>query len=131
MPELAANTSLIARWRSWHALVLLVAAYAAFNVFLNPMAAGRDGDEFPALLWIGVIFVQPVLFAAWTSIGPAPATKRIPLTIAVFVLVLFVGCIPTSDRFSLDREAFTLVVMPFFLFLTALVLMSVVRIVTR
>src|SRR5687767_11411289 len=99
MPELAANTSLFARWRPWHAFVLLVASYAAFNIILNPTDAG-PADEFPALLWIGVIFVQPVLFAIWAAIGSPPATKRVPLTVVVFLSLLLVGSIRAMDHFS-------------------------------
>src|SRR5688572_14908223 len=92
MPELAANTSLFARWRPWHALVLLVAAYAAFNVVLNPMEG--NGNAIPTMLCVGVFFIQPVLFAMWTAIGPPPAMKRIPFSLAGFVLVVFAACVP-------------------------------------
>ncbi len=67
MPELAANTSQIARWRPWHALAFLVAAHALYNLVLNPMSP--RGDDISSLLCMGAFFIQPVLFAMWTAIG--------------------------------------------------------------
>jgi hypothetical protein len=134
MPEIAPNTSQIARWRPWHALALLVAAYAVFNVFLNPMRG--DGDEFPTMLWMGAFFMQPVVFAMWTAIGPPPATKRIPFALAGFVFVVFAACVPQflapPDIFNYPNDIGPeSLIMPGALFAAALVVALAVRILTR
>jgi hypothetical protein len=130
----AADTSQFARRRPWHAFTLLVFAYAAFNVLLNPMGASTRGDEFPTLILIGVMLVQPAIFAIWIALGPPPAAMRIPLTVAGLMFVLFAGCI---TQFSLvgdnrfNRISPTSLVMPLSQFVAWIVLMLLVRKVTR
>jgi hypothetical protein len=58
-----------------------------FNtLFLPP-----SGQERPEVLFfakIGTFISQPVLFAAWASLGPPPAVMRVPLSMAAFATVL-------------------------------------------
>jgi hypothetical protein len=134
MPEFAANTSFDGRWRPWYALALLVAAYAAFNLLLNPMRG--DGDEISMLLFMGIFFMQPVVFAMWMAIGPPPAAKRIPFSLAGFVFVGFAACVAQllapPDVFNYPNGIGPeWLIMPGALFAAALMLVLVVRIVTR
>jgi hypothetical protein len=131
----SADTIQTGRWRPWHALALLVAAHALFNLYLNPMGWQNPADDFPTLLWFGVVFVQPVLFAIWAAWGPPPASKRIPATIALFVLVVFTSCIQPFSTVPgatvVVQGGFVLLALPLLLFTGAMIPMLVVRAATR
>lgn len=123
MPDVAGNPSLDARWRPWHALALLVAAHAVFNIIVNPTR--ERADDFPTFVLIGVFLVQPVLFATWTAMGPPPAIKRIPFSAAGFILLMF------ASNFRRSRIGLEFLMMPAALFAAALVVMLFLHVVTR
>jgi hypothetical protein len=135
MPDVAAKSSQFFHWQPWHALALLVAAHAAFNILLNPMG-GVSEDEFLTMLCMGVVFMQPVVFAIWTAIGPPPAMKRIPFSLAGFVFIVLAGACAAQLRLS--KRSFPptnvgpeWVFMPAALFAAALLVVLVVWVVTR
>jgi hypothetical protein len=116
-------------------LALIVAAYAAFNILLNPMG-GISDDEFVTMLCIGAFFMQPVAFAIWTAIGPPPAMKRIPFSLAGFVLVVFAAaCVGqlrlSTSSFPPNRIGLEWLIMPGTLFVAAIIVVLAVRILTR
>jgi hypothetical protein len=78
----------------------LVAAHVAFVVLLNPSGPTTWHEEWLYLTATGVVTVQPMLFAAWLSLGPPPATKRIPLSIAALVVVFLASGIKQWSLFS-------------------------------
>jgi hypothetical protein len=134
MPEVAANRSQISRWQPWHGLALLVAAHATFNLLLNPMGGGSD--EFLTMLCMGVVFMQPIVFAMWTAIGPPPAMKRIPYTLAGFIIVVFATCVVaqlrlSSSNFPSNRIGLEFLIVPGALYAAAIIVALAVRIVTR
>jgi hypothetical protein len=51
---------------------------------------------------VGVVLAQPMLFATWLVIGPPPATKRLPLTIAAFSAIILAGAITSEEWLSMD-----------------------------
>jgi hypothetical protein len=79
--------------------------------------------------------VQPVLFALWAAWGPPPASKRIPATIALFVLVVFASCIqPFSTRSGaaiVTQGGFVLLALPLALFGGAMIPIFIVRALAR
>jgi hypothetical protein len=63
--------------------VAIVAAHVLFNLFVSD----RHQIEWIQRVTTGARIAQPVLFAAWAALGSAPATIRIPLTIATLIAV--------------------------------------------
>jgi len=84
---------------------------------------------------MGVFFIQPVVFAMWTAIGPPPATKRIPFSLAGFVLVAFAACVPhllaPASYFGPDGIGPEWLIFPGALFAAALIVVLAMRILTR
>jgi hypothetical protein len=133
MPAVVANTNSDSRWRTWHALALLVAAHAVFNIISNPTSG--HGEEFPTLLWVGIYLIQPVLFAAWIAMGPRPAIQRIPFSVAGFLLLLLASCVPqllsSQNNFPPRGVGLEMLFMPATLFGAALISMFLLHIVFR
>jgi hypothetical protein len=102
------DTSDSPRARSWLCLGFLVAAHAIFNICISPF---EGGPTFFNLLVMGVILSQPVLFAGWATIGPPPASKRLPLTIAAFAAVILSGGMTSDEWLSLN---YLLIALTFF-----------------
>jgi hypothetical protein len=73
--------------------VLLACMFAALNV-LFPRSRPNEPVE---LMLVGAVYVQPVLFAIWTAFGPGAAVRRVPLTVATFVLAML------ASKFNLWR----------------------------
>jgi hypothetical protein len=71
--------------------LMLACAFATLNL-LFPRSRPDEPIE---LMLMGVLYVQPVLFATWTAFGPGAAVKRVPLTVVTFVLVML------ASRFNL------------------------------
>jgi hypothetical protein len=64
--------------------VLLACAFALLNMLL-PVSRPNEPVE---LMLFGALFVQPVLFAIWMVLGPGAEVKRLPITCALFVIVM-------------------------------------------
>ena len=92
MVELIAGSSRSISRRAWLVLSTLFASHAAFALFLNPIGASdNEVPELPALMLMGALFCQPVLFAIWAALGPGRAVLRIPLSLAASILICFAG----------------------------------------
>jgi hypothetical protein len=71
-------------------LVILVVAHATFDALFSPL--GSPLTKYPAAavyLVMGVLFLQPVLFAMWAALGSQPYFKRVPWAIVACVLVAY------------------------------------------
>lgn len=84
--------------RRWVLLALLVLAHAIFNACYEPF----DGVEKARIVIMGVVLLQPVIFAIWTVLGPPPAYKRLPFTVAAFVFIVLAGSVNSREWLSLD-----------------------------
>jgi hypothetical protein len=82
------------RDQTWRALAGLFCAHVLLVVIFNPTGPTNAHDEWTYLVVLGIVFVQPMLFASWLSLGPPPAAKRIPFTIAAAVAV----CLATGIK---------------------------------
>jgi hypothetical protein len=79
--------------RTHVALIAIVAAYTVFDFFTIDSHRANWLNELMAGVW----FSQSILFATWAAIGPPPAVKRIPLTVAALCLVTIAMLLqPTS-----------------------------------
>jgi hypothetical protein len=85
MTELAACAT-ATKPRPWLAPIAIVVAFALFNILLDPFG-NREDSWFVSIL-VGGLFQQPVLLAMWAAFGPAPAIRRIPLSIAALAAIL-------------------------------------------
>jgi hypothetical protein len=113
-------------------LLLLVAAHAILNLFLNPIGASVDDVSGRlALPLMGAGIAQPVLIAIWAALGPGAAAVRIPLSLAAAGIV-FLASVPKlwnvfdNDVMASKRTGESLL-MELSLFAVVLVLMLVVR----
>ena len=71
-------------------LVILVVGHAAFNALFAPF--GTAASQYPsnwAYPAIGVIGVQPVLFAMWAALGTPSFVKRFPWAVVACVIVAY------------------------------------------
>lgn len=114
------------RKRSSLALVAIVAAQAAFNLFVSE----RNKSEWVELIVVGIQLVQPVLFAAWASFGPPPAVKRVPLTIAALI-ALELAAVARSHFADVRLPLHEVLLVTLSLFLTAALVFSLIRIFKR
>jgi hypothetical protein len=79
--------------RTHVALIAIVAAYTVFDFFTIDSRLANWLNEFMAGVW----FSHSIFFATWAAIGPPPAVKRIPLTVAALCLVTIAMLLqPTS-----------------------------------
>jgi hypothetical protein len=77
-------------WSPWLAPAALVVAHAAFDALFCPL--GASASEYPmvgAYLAMGVILVQPVLFALWAALSSQPFFTRLPSATAACVVVVY------------------------------------------
>lgn len=79
--------------RRWLILAGIVACYSVFNYLLPP----SHGPEWRQMLTLGVVYVQPVLFGIWAGMGPMPAIKRWPLTLASLTSVVLVASVGNRE----------------------------------
>lgn len=71
-------------------VAFLAIAHVLVNLFFNPIGAPVPGaTEWLMKMMIGLVIVQPVLYATWALIGPGRLLPRLPLTIVAFAAVLF------------------------------------------
>jgi hypothetical protein len=86
-PENSAGTS---RRFAWIILALIAGGHLLCNLLFNPIGTPTQGShEWLMVMLIGVVMVQPVLFATWMILGPDPASLRVPLTTAAYLLLAF------------------------------------------
>jgi hypothetical protein len=119
--ELLTSSEPTRRVRLLH-LGLVVLANAAFNF----MSAPFEGNDAGSLIMMGVVFLQPSLFAIWAALGPPPSVQRWPATIAALVFVAFAETLTQNDR--MDRE-YAIIVAGFFLITS--VVMTIVSIPSK
>lgn len=86
MASIAFTDTANTRRHAWIAPAALVIAHALFNMVADPFQSNNYHWAF--MLYGGVFHIQPVLFAAWAAIGPAPAVKRIALALAAYAAIL-------------------------------------------
>lgn len=76
-------------------LAVIVLGHAVFDALFAPF--GTPPDEYPyaaAYLVMGVIFLQPVLFALWAGLGSQPYFQRLPWTAVACVVVAYAQSVP-------------------------------------
>jgi hypothetical protein len=75
---------------------------------------------------MGVVLLEPVLFAMWAMLGPPPALYRLPATAGAFGVIVFAGAFTHPGWFSADY-----VVIAVAFFSVTAVLMFVTAAITR
>jgi hypothetical protein len=98
----------------------LLLAHGAFNLLFNPFSTRQT---YPLMMEVGVVLAQPMLFASWLVIGPPPATKRLPLTIAAFSAIILADAITSDDWLSMEY----LLIAAILFVITAVVMFAVCR----
>jgi hypothetical protein len=96
MTSLTNSASRLFHNRAWLVLGAIVAANAIFNLLVSD----RNKGQWIQVIVIGIFIAQPVLFATWAAIGPPPAIKRVPFTIAALIVVVMASDI----RSQLDHD---------------------------
>jgi hypothetical protein len=91
------------RARGWIILGAIVIGQALFNFIFEPLQGGKS---ILRPLTLGAAFVQPPLFAMWAVLGPPPAAKRWPLTIAAFIMIVYAGAMSDDKWLSLEYATF-------------------------
>jgi len=82
------------RCRAVLAVAFLAAVHVAFRALLNPIGVSVGTiPDWVALICMGVLVSQPVLFGIWAAIGPGPFFARVPATIAALIAVCIAGVI--------------------------------------
>jgi hypothetical protein len=120
------------RRRSWLLLALLVAAHAVFSVLFKPIdSTWWNAPQWLKDLMVGVAYAQAVLFAVWAIMGPGQLSKRVPLTMASLVMVVFAGMLLIWNVLSFRANARSFFEAPISLFVTAAVATMLVSRVTR
>ena len=114
-------------------LVILVVGHAAFNALFAPL--GTSVSQYPSK-WaypaIGVIGVQPVLFAMWAALGTPSFVKRFPWAVVACFIVAYAQSLrsfrliarPTASGNPFQPVLFTLGVF----FVVTLVLLVIRRV---
>lgn len=90
------------RRATWPVPVGLAVAIALYNLVLSPMRAAGPASDWPALLGIGVIFVQPLLLAAWAALGPGALVYRLPVSAATLIAWIFAQSFAGLNLFAPD-----------------------------
>ncbi len=95
--------------RSWYVALLIVWAFVLS--VLNPMGQTlRSGllYEVWSMVWSGIFLAAPFLLAAWISLGAQPATRRIPMALALacFLVLLTLAGQQESMRDELTIPVF-------------------------
>ncbi len=85
--------------RAWIGLGVLAFAYVVCNLCIRPFN-GRD--LFVSRVSLGIAFLQPVLFAIWTVVGPPPAKMRVPLSLGAYAGAILAGSIVSHEWLSPD-----------------------------
>ena len=121
--------------RAWIALALVVIAFAAFALLLNPNGTPSAGvSEWLAMTAMGGICAQPLLLATWAALGPGGFVKRGPWTVVVQVALSLAGSVKCLNVFagfaSLVRIDVDEIVAMFSLFGVMTAAMLVVRRIT-
>jgi len=95
--------------RSWYLALLIV--WAVVLSVLNPMGQTlRSGllYEVWSMVWSGIFLAAPFLLAVWISLGAQPATRRIPMALALacFLVLMTLAGQPETMRDELTIPVF-------------------------
>lgn len=78
--------------RVWPTLFLLIAAYVAFQLLLNPFTFASANTQWLYAI-LGATLMQPIVLGVGAALGPGRTTTRFPLFLALLLLTTLAGSV--------------------------------------
>ena len=92
----------VSKGSNWAAPVALAVAIGFYNLVLSPLHGAISPSKWLAASGIGVLFVQPLLVAAWAALGTGSLIYRLPVSAATLIAWMFAHSISDWNLFAGD-----------------------------